>query len=93
VYRRTLASIEHTALESTLVGSPAHLAAESVYLAHEMTLGGTADRRIARAVAHRVHIDGKYGGLTAEPSRGERCFDTRVTRADHRYIIMSCFVC
>ena len=61
-----LALVQHAALQKSRVRRAPHLAAERVDLAHQMALRRAADRRVARAVSHRIHIDGEYHRLTAE---------------------------
>ena len=93
MYRRALSAVEHTALQGTGVRRATHLAAEGVDLTHQMTLRRAADRRIARAVADRVHIYRKDGGFASEPCRRQSRLDTGMTGADNGYIIFTCEIC
>ena len=89
MHGRALALIQHAALQKGRVRRAPHLAAERVDLAHQMALRRAADRRVARAVSHRIHIDSEYHRLTAEARRGQRRLNARMSRADHRDVICS----
>ena len=89
MHGRALALVQHAALQKGRVRRAPHLAAERVDLAHQMALRRAADRRVARAVSHRIHIDGEYHRLTAEARRGQRRLNARMSRADHRDVICS----
>ncbi len=83
---RPLAAVQHPALDEALVGRAAHLAAERVELADEVPLRRPADGGVARAVSHRVQIDGENNRLTPQASRGEARLDSRVPRADDGHV-------
>ena len=86
---RTLAAVEHAALQKAFVGRAAHFAAEGVNLPDEMALCRPADGRVAGAIAHRVHIDGEDGRLTAEARRRQSGLNARVPRADDDDVVIS----
>ena len=56
LYRRALADVEHAQLKRGFVRVQPHFSAQSVYLAHEMALGGAADRGIAGHKADAVEV-------------------------------------
>ena len=90
MHRRSFAAVEHPRLQHGCVGGASHLAAHRVDLAHQMPLGGATDTGVAGHIAHPIQIDGEDHGGTAQPRGGERRFDARVSRADHRHIIFAC---
>ena len=57
VHRRSLAEVEHAALDRRGVGGASHFSAERVNLAYQMALCRSADRRVARTVSHSIHIN------------------------------------
>ena len=61
------AALEGAGVRWTPLSRLAHFTAERVDLAHEISLRRSADGRVARAVAHGVHIYRKYARLAAEP--------------------------
>ena len=90
MYCGTFTSVEHTALEHTLICGLPHLSAERVNLTNEMTFCSSADGRIARTISYSVHIYREHNSLAAEPCACKRSLDPRMTCSDHCYIIFSC---
>ena len=89
MYRRALASVEHTVLYARLIRSLAHLAAESVKLTHEVSLARTADGGVARHIADGIQVDGKANRFAAEPRSRQGCFDPGVSCANDADVISS----
>ncbi len=69
--RRTLLGVQHPELEAGHVGGLAHLAAQGIDLAGEVSLGQTADGGVAGHLSDGVQVDGEQEGLAAHP-RGAR---------------------
>ena len=86
----TLSAVEHTVLNAGRIGRPRHLSTQCIDLSNEVSLGGAADGRIARHIAHSVQIDGKTRGFRTQTGTCERGLDARVTGSDHRYIKRFC---
>ena len=77
-----LAAIEHPELERREVRRASHDAAERVDLARDGALRDPADRRIAGHLADRLERRGEEDHPRAEPRRGDRGLDARMTAAD-----------
>ena len=82
------ARIEEPPLDRRPVRRDAHLAAERIDLAHEMTLAGAADGRVAGH--HRDVVERKRHAerTPPEPRRCERRLDTRVPRTDDDNVVI-----
>jgi len=53
-----------------------------------VTLGHSADCRIARHLANQVQIDGNKSSLSAEARRSVRSLATCVASANHEHVIL-----
>ena len=82
MHRRSLAPVEHPALEEGGVGGNAHKPAQGVDLPHQMALCGAADGGIAGHVADEVQCQGKDGGAGAQSGCRVGGFDARMARAN-----------
>ena len=89
MYRRALAQIQHTVLDTGLVRGLCHLAAQGVQLPDQMALAGAADGGVAGHIAHGVHVHGKAEGVHAKACRGKGCLNAGMARADDRNITFS----
>ena len=87
VNSRSFSSIEHPALQKGGVCRLAHLAAQRINLPHQMALGSSSDRRIARHVADCIEGHGKDGRFCAQPCCCQRRFDAGMARTDYRDLI------
>ena len=83
------AGVEHADLQKVGVGGDAHLTAERVYLAHKMSLGGAADRGIARHKGDRVQRQRDDEGLVSCARKGEARLNSGVSRTDN-YRVINC---
>ena len=81
------ASVEHPALDEAPVGGNPHHPAQRVDLPHQMAFGGTADRRVAGEVRHRVQRQREQHHLRPQLRRRHRRFNPGMSGADHRYIV------
>ena len=88
-HRRALAGVEHADLQKVGVGGDAHLTAERVYLADEMSLGGAADRGIARHEGDCVQRQRDDEGLVTGAREGEARLNSGVTCTDN-YRVINC---
>jgi hypothetical protein len=82
MYRRTLAEVESSRLESDLVSRSAHLTAEGIDLIYEMTLCRAADRGITGHISELIEREREESCVDAESGACECRFDTRVTASD-----------
>ncbi len=85
--RRSLAGIEEAELDSGLVDSEAHLAAERVDLAHQMSLADSADRRVTGHLADVIQVEREHQRFRAHPGCGERGLDPGVAGADDDHVV------
>ena len=67
--RRSLAAVEHAELDAGAVDRPAHDAVEGVDLAHQMSLGETADRGVAGHLADGRRVVGEQQRARAQARR------------------------
>lgn len=65
-----------------------HLAAQSVDLAHDLTLGDTADGRIARHRRKLGHVHGQQQRARPETCGSRRSLTAGVSAADNYYVVM-----
>src|SRR5207249_7118538 len=79
---------EQLELNPGRVDRASHQTADGVDLAHEVTLRGAADRRIARHVSHGVGRQRAEADVRAEARGRVRRLAARVSRADHDHIEM-----
>src|SRR5208283_2482158 len=86
----SLARVEEAELDSSLVGRQAHLAAERVDLADQVSLADTADRGIAGHLADMIEVKREHQGARTHPGRGQRGFDTGMAGADDDDVVVHC---
>jgi hypothetical protein len=89
---RPLFSIEGSELNSGVINSSTHLAAEGVDLFDQMALANTANRGVTRHLADVVKIEGEHQGLTSHTRGCQASFDTSVPRANDDHIVDPCLV-
>ena len=92
MHRRALAQIQHSALNGAGVRRLTHFAAKRVNLTHKVALRRSSNGGIARAVAHRVEIDGEDHRAAAEPRGSQGRFNSGVARADYNHIVLICLI-
>jgi hypothetical protein len=80
MYCRSLAAVQHAAVDGAAVGCPGHEAVENVQLADKMTLADATDRRIAAHLAKVVSSHGDKRHVSTRTSRCTRSFAASVTR-------------
>ncbi len=85
---RAFARVEKAELNSSFVGRQAHLAAERVDLADQVSLADAADRGIARHLAYMVEVECEHQGVRAHPGGGQCSFNTGVTGADNDDVVV-----
>ena len=86
-HRRTARGIQQAELYAGRIGQLAHHAAQSVDLAHQVTLGDAADGRVAAHLRHQVQVHGDHGGAQANPRAGARRFTAGVAGADDNDVV------
>ena len=90
LYGRSFSRIEHTVLNTCLIGIYAHFTAQSVDFAHKMAFGRSADGRITRHHGNIIHIKRREQRLASHTRTGKRRFHTGMTGAYDNHIIISC---
>ena len=74
--------IERAKLNAALIGGECHCTAQSVHLAHEMSLADTANRRIAAHLPEGFDVVGEQQSLAAHAGGGECRLGSGVAAAD-----------
>ena len=87
-HRRALRCVEPAQVLRRVVGSRGALAAERVYLAHDVALRGAAYRRIAGHHRYAVDVYAEQQRPRAHPGGRERRFAARVARADDYNVVI-----
>jgi hypothetical protein len=87
---RPAASIKQLELNPGRIDSLAHETAQRIDLADKVSLCGSADRRIARHVTHRVSRQGTHTDMTSHAGCRIGRFDSRVSGADNNHIERHC---
>ena len=87
VHRRTLAGVEHAALDEHVVDGAAHLAAQRVQLPHQMALRRAADGGIAGHHRQRIQVQRDQQRAVAHARAGQRGLAARVPRADDHRVV------
>ena len=72
VHGGAFGAIEHAELDGAGIGDFAHLAAQGVNFADDLSLGDAADSRVAAHLRHGVGVHGQEGGAQAHPRRRQR---------------------
>ena len=84
---RTLARVQRPGLDGGRISRKAHLAAQSVDLIDQMSLGGAAHGGIAGQIGHCVQGEGKQGGFASHTGGGQGGFASCVPRTDDNNIV------
>ena len=82
-----LGGIEQAHLNEGAVGRAAHLAAERVDLAHEMTLGRPADGWIARHQGDTIEVHRQQEGASSHTRRRQRSLAAGMPRPDDDHVV------
>ncbi len=85
-YRRTLAPVQNTKLDTSLVRGQRHLAAERIDFPDQVTLADAADGRVAGHLPERIDAVRQQQGVGAHARSRKRGFGTRMPAADHDHI-------
>src|SRR5271170_1178736 len=83
-----LARVQKAKLNTGLVGGEAHLAAERIYLAHQVALANPAYGRVAGHLADMVEVEREHQGARAHSSGGERSFHSGMAGADYNDVVV-----
>ena len=86
---RSLALVQHPALQIGGVGGKAHHAAESIQFTYQRTFCRSADAGVAGHIADSIQAHGKDGGLCAQRRGGVGRFDAGMTGTNDDDIIIS----
>ena len=86
---RSLALVQHPALQIGGVGGKAHHAAESIQFTYQRAFCRSADAGVAGHIADSIQAHGKDGGLCAQRRGGVGRFDARMTGTNDDDIIIS----
>jgi hypothetical protein len=84
---RSFARVQHPQVGERRIRDQRHRPAQRIHLAHQMALGGSADRAVAGQPADAFPAAGHQQRLAAHPRRGERGFAPGVPAADHQNIV------
>ena len=88
MHRGALRLVQHPKLEASDVDDAPHLAAESIDLADDLTLGDAADRGIAAHGPDGVGAHGEESGAQAHPRSREGGLRPRVAGADDDHVVV-----
>jgi hypothetical protein len=80
---RPLAHIEHTELDTRLVGQKPHQAAERIDISDNLPFSHPAYGRVATHTPDGINIHREHGGLYAQFPSGVGRLDTGMTTADN----------
>ena len=86
-HARTFVAVQRSELDSGGIGVEAHHAAQGINLPHHVTLGQSADRRVARHLPNGIQILGQHQRSTTQARRGHRGLDAGMTPADHQHLV------
>jgi hypothetical protein len=86
VHGRAFGPIQHAKLDPGLVGEQTHDAAKCIDFADDLSLGHSADGRIAGHLRDGVSIHCQQDSAHPEPSCGQCCLDAGMASADNRNI-------
>ena len=86
-HRRSLAAVEHPAVDRGAVGGARHQPVEHVELADQMALADPADRRVARHLPDVFGAEGQQADARAAPGRGRRSFAAGMAGADDEHVV------
>src|SRR5260370_11404714 len=86
VHRRALRLVEHAELDSAGVDALAHLAAEGIDLADNLSLGDAADGRVAAHLRDGVGAHRQERGAQPHPGGGQRRLDAGMPGADDDHV-------
>ena len=82
-----LAAVQDTALQKSSIGGLAHFAAQSIYLADEVTFSGAADRGVTGHIGNAVEAYGEDRCFHTEAGGGEGGLAAGVTGTDDNDVI------
>ena len=86
-HSRTFAAIKHAKLNGGAVGDNTHLATQSIYFAHYLTLGDATHGGVATHLGYLVHIHCDEQGVGAEIGCRASCFATCVSCTYHYHVV------
>ena len=86
-HRRTATGVQEAELDTRFVRRQTHHAAQGINLAHEMTFGDTADRRIARHLGDQIHIHRVQRRLQTHSRGCVRRFTAGMTRTHNHDVV------
>ena len=87
-YGGTLSDVQHSELDGSLVGHDTHLSAERINLSYDLTLGDSADGRVATHLANLVHVHCYQASLGTHVGGGRSSLASGVPAADNKYVII-----
>jgi hypothetical protein len=82
----SLARAHEADVRQRAVDGDAHLPAQRVNLAHQVPLGGSADRAVAGHVRRALQVQRDDRCATAHPRRRQRRLTPRMPRPHHKYL-------
>ena len=86
---RALGCVEHAGLYEGIVYGAPHLAAQRVYLAHQVPLGRAAYGGVAGHQRNGVQIEREHERFKAQPRAGQRGLDPGMACAHHHYVVFA----
>jgi hypothetical protein len=85
-YRRAFAGIQAPKLDSSLIGGPAHGAAQCIHLTYDMTFADTPDRWVTRHLPNRFDVVGHQQSAGTAAGRSQRSFSARMTATNDDHV-------
>ena len=79
--------VQQAELDADRIGDLAHDAAQGVDLPHQVTLGDSADGRVAAHLRDQVQVHGDHGRAQANAGAGARGFTAGVAGADDNDVV------
>ncbi len=91
-HRRPPARVQQPELDPGRVGDLAHHPAQRVHFPHQVPLGDSPDRRIARHLRHQVGIHRRHRGTQPHARTRPRRLAAGMPRAHHDHVVI-CRIC
>ena len=86
MYRRSLAHVQHPALQKCIVNRQSHFSAQRIQFPYQMSLCASADHGIAGHQGNTVHIQCQKKCIDSHPRCRQRCFAPGMPCADNYYV-------
>ena len=87
VHGRAFAAVEHAELQAGGVGDTPHRTAQGIDFSSDLSLGDSADRRVAAHLSHGIEVGCQQSHVRAETRGSQRGLRTCVPAADHEDVV------